>query len=94
MNGLAQEIFSHEEASERDVFFRDTSEGEIRPRAVFVDTENHVLDDALHNSFPFTIGARSIIRSRGGIGAGNNWAAGFFSHGTAMLPSVVEGVRL
>ncbi|KAG8930346.1 gamma-tubulin [Tulasnella sp. 417] len=60
----------------KDVFFYQTDDEHYIPRAILVDLEPRVVNSILSSSHAALYNPENIFVSKGGGGAGNNWAMG------------------
>ena len=74
------------------VFFDETSAKRYVPRTVFVDLEPGVHEKILTKEYGALFGKKAFVHSY--EGAGNCWAAGFFSEGAAIIDKILDAVRI
>lgn len=61
----------------KDVFFYQADDDHYIPRAVLMDLEPRVINTIMSSSYSKLYNPENIYLSKGGGGAGNNWASGY-----------------
>ena len=74
-----------------DVFFEQTGASRYVPRTVFVDLEPGVHEKIESKEYGAIFGRGSFVH--GYEGAGNCWAAGFFSQGSEIIDEILDAIR-
>lgn len=72
-------------------FFSESQAGKFVPRAILVDTEPTVIDEVRSGHYKDLFHPNQMINSK--EDAANNFARGFLTIGSEILPSVVSSVR-
>lgn len=74
-----------------NVYFNEVSGGRYVPQAILTDLEPGTVDSVLAGPFGQTFKPENVVFGK--LGAGNNWAKGYYTEGPEIIDSVLDSVR-
>jgi tubulin gamma len=87
--GLLEPFAKESVGDRRDVFFYQADDNHYIPRAVLLDLEPRVINTIKNSPYAKLYNHENIYLSKGGGGAGNNWASGY-SQGEKLSEEVFD----
>eukprot|EP01083_Nonionella_stella_P272542 924289_1 len=74
-----------------DVFYHEKDEGQYVPRNLMIDLEPSVIEDIQNSKYSKMFHSDFLLSGK--EGANNNWAAGYYTLGKAMMDTINDRIR-